>query len=95
VVNKIRGTLNVCAVKARALAIAASPCSRTSRFSRGGRCLTEDLGIKLENVTISDLGKAKRITVDKENTTIVEGAASRLTSRVASSRSVADRRDHL
>jgi chaperonin GroEL len=40
----------------------------------GGRCLTEDLGIKLENVTISDLGKAKRITVDKENTTIVEGS---------------------
>ncbi|HTX65809.1 MAG TPA: chaperonin GroEL, partial [Opitutaceae bacterium] len=40
----------------------------------GGRCLTEDLGIKLENVTVSDLGKAKRITIDKENTTIVEGS---------------------
>jgi hypothetical protein len=73
VVNKIRGTLNVCAVKAPALATAARPCSRTSRSSPAAKCITEDLGIKLENVTISDLGRAKRITVDKENTTIVEG----------------------
>jgi chaperonin GroEL len=42
----------------------------------GGRCLTEDLGIKLENITLKDLGRAKRITIDKENTTIVEGEGS-------------------
>ena len=62
----------------------------------GGRCLTEDLGIKLENVTISDLGKAKRITVDKENTTIVEGSGKIV--RHPGPREAdppADRRDHL
>jgi chaperonin GroEL len=42
----------------------------------GGRCLTEDLGIKLENITLDDLGRAKRVTIDKENTTIVEGEGS-------------------
>ena len=65
VVNKIRGTLNVCAVKAMLEDIA---------VLTGGRLLSEDLGIKLENVQISDLGRAKRIVVDKENTTIIEGA---------------------
>jgi len=53
----------------------------------GGKCITEDLGIKLENVRIEDLGRAKKIVVDKENTTIVEGAGKSKTSRAASSRS--------
>jgi chaperonin GroEL len=74
VVNKIRGTLNVCAVKAPGFGDRRKAMLEDIAILTGGRCLTEDLGIKLENVTISDLGKAKRITVDKENTTIVEGA---------------------
>ncbi len=74
VVNKIRGTLNVCAVKAPGFGDRRKAMLEDIAILTGGRCLTEDLGIKLENVTISDLGKAKRITVDKENTTIVEGS---------------------
>jgi chaperonin GroEL len=73
VVNKIRGTLNVCAVKAPGFGDRRKAMLEDIAILTGGRCLTEDLGIKLENVTVSDLGKAKRITVDKENTTIVEG----------------------
>ena len=71
--NKIRGTLNVCAVKAPGFGDRRKAMLEDIAILTGGRCLTEDLGIKLENVTISDLGKAKRITIDKENTTIVEG----------------------
>jgi len=74
VVNKIRGTLNVCAVKAPGFGDRRKAMMEDIAILTGGRCLTEDLGIKLENVTISDLGKAKRITIDKENTTIVEGS---------------------
>ena len=74
VVNKIRGTLNVCAVKAPGFGDRRKAMLEDIAILTGGRCLTEDLGIKLENVTISDLGKAKRITVDKDNTTIVEGS---------------------
>ena len=73
VVNKIRGVLNVCAVKAPGFGDRRKSMLEDIAILTGGRCLTEDLGIKLENVTISDLGKAKRITIDKENTTIVEG----------------------
>jgi len=73
VVNKIRGTLNVCAVKAPGFGDRRKAMLEDIAILTGARCLTEDLGIKLENVTVSDLGKAKRITVDKENTTIVEG----------------------
>ena len=73
VVNKIRGVLNVCAVKAPGFGDRRKAMLEDIAILTGGRCLTEDLGIKLENVTISDLGKAKRITIDKENTTIVEG----------------------
>ena len=58
----------------RASAIAARPCSRTSRCSPAARAITEDLGIKLENIKLEDLGKAKKVTIDKDNTTIVEGA---------------------
>src|SRR6185312_3917821 len=73
VVNKIRGTLNVCAVKAPGFGDRRKAMLEDIGVLTGGKCLTEDLGIKLENVTVSDLGRAKRITVDKENTTIVEG----------------------
>jgi chaperonin GroEL len=74
VVNKIRGTLNVCAVKAPGFGDRRKAMLEDIAILTGGRCLTEDLGIKLENVQISDLGRAKRVTVDKENTTIVEGS---------------------
>src|SRR5258708_7857827 len=73
VVNKIRGTINVCAVKAPGFGDRRKAMLEDIAVLTGGRCITEDLGLKLENLTISDLGKAKRITVDKENTTIVEG----------------------
>ena len=74
VVNRLRGTLNVCAVKAPGFGDRRKAMLEDIAILTGGRCITEDLGIKLENVQLSDLGKAKRITVDKENTTIVEGA---------------------
>ncbi len=73
VVNKIRGTINVCAVKAPGFGDRRKAMLEDIAILTGGRCITEDLGIKLENLTIADLGKATRITVDKENTTIVEG----------------------
>jgi chaperonin GroEL len=74
VVNKIRGTLNVCAVKAPGFGDRRKAMLEDIAVLTGGRCITEDLGLKLENIQLSDLGKAKRITVDKENTTIIEGA---------------------
>src|ERR1700712_2166926 len=74
VVNKIRGTLNVVAVKAPGFGDRRKAILEDIAVLTGGRLLSEDLGIKLENVTIADLGRAKRIVVDKENTTIVEGA---------------------
>jgi len=73
VVNKIRGTLNVCAVKAPGFGDRRKAMLEDIAILTGGKCLTEDLGIKLENVAISDLGRAKHIVVDKENTTIVDG----------------------
>jgi chaperonin GroEL len=74
VVNKIRGTLNVAAVKAPGFGDRRKAILEDIAVLTGGRLLSEDLGIKLENVQLSDLGRAKRIVVDKENTTIVEGA---------------------
>src|SRR5476649_2945022 len=74
VVNKIRGTLNVCAVKAPGFGDRRKAMLEDIAVLTGGKCFTEDLGLKLENLTLADLGKAKRITVDKENTTIVEGS---------------------
>jgi chaperonin GroEL len=74
VVNKIRGTINVCAVKAPGFGDRRKAMLEDIAILTGGRCITEDLGIKLENLQISDLGRAKRIVVDKENTTIVEGS---------------------
>ncbi|MFN5560134.1 MAG: chaperonin GroEL [Opitutaceae bacterium] len=74
VVNKIRGTLNVAAVKAPGFGDRRKAMLEDIAVLTGGKLLSEDLGIKLENVTLSDLGRAKRIVVDKENTTIVEGS---------------------
>jgi len=74
VVNKLRGTLQVVAVKAPGFGDRRKAMMEDIAILTGGRLLTEDLGIKLENVTIADLGRAKHIVVDKENTTIVEGA---------------------
>ena len=74
VVNKIRGTLNVVAVKAPGFGDRRKAILEDIAVLTGGRLLTEDLGIKLENVQVADLGKAKRIVVAKENTTIVEGS---------------------
>jgi chaperonin GroEL len=74
VVNKLRGTINVAAVKAPGFGDRRKAMLEDIAILTGGRLLSEDLGIKLENVTLDDLGKAKRITIDKENTTIVEGS---------------------
>ncbi len=73
VVNKLRGTLQVCAVKAPGFGDRRKAMLEDIAVLTGGKCITEDLGIKLENVKIDELGKAKRVTIDKENTTIVEG----------------------
>jgi chaperonin GroEL len=73
VVNKLRGTLQVCAVKAPGFGDRRKAMLEDIAVLTGARCITEDLGIKLENIKLEDLGKAKRVTVDKENTTIVEG----------------------
>ncbi len=74
VVNRLRGTLQVCAVKAPGFGDRRKAMLEDIAILTGGRMLSEDLGIKLENVQIPDLGKAKRIVIDKENTTIVEGS---------------------
>src|ERR1700690_587622 len=73
-VNKLRGTLHVCAVKAPGFGDRRKEMLKDLAVLTGGQCMTEDLGLKLENVTLKDLGRAKRLTVDKDNTTIVEGA---------------------
>jgi len=74
VVNRLRGTLNVCAVKAPGFGDRRKSMMEDLAVLTGGRFITEDLGTKLENIKLSDLGKAKRITVTKDNTTIIEGA---------------------
>jgi chaperonin GroEL len=74
VVNKLRGTLKVIAVKAPGFGDRRKAMLEDIATLTGGRALTEDLGIKLENITLQDLGQAKRVVVDKDNTTIVEGA---------------------
>jgi len=73
VVNKLRGTLNVAAVKAPGFGDRRKAMLEDIAKLTGGKAITEDLGIKLENVKIEDLGRAKRVTIDKDNTTIVEG----------------------
>ncbi len=74
VVNKLRGTLATCAVKAPGYGDRRKEMLVDIATLTGGKAITEDLGLKLENIRLEDLGRAKRITVDKENTTIVEGA---------------------
>jgi chaperonin GroEL len=74
VVNKIRGTFSCCAVKAPGYGDRRKAMLDDIAILTGGRSITEDLGIKLENLTLKDLGRAKRVTIDKENTTIIEGA---------------------
>ncbi len=73
VVNKLRGTLQVCAVKAPGFGDRRKAMLQDIAILTGGKAITEDLGIKLENVQVADLGRAKKITIDKDNTTIVEG----------------------
>ncbi|MEZ4288563.1 MAG: chaperonin GroEL [Polyangiales bacterium] len=74
VVNKLRGTLNTASVKAPGFGDRRKAMLQDIAILTGGTVVSEDLGIKLENVTINDLGRAKRITIDKDNTTIVDGA---------------------
>src|SRR5512144_470089 len=74
VVNKLRGTLNIAAVKAPGFGERRKEMLQDIAALTGARVISEDLGIKLENVQVSDLGRAKKITIDKDNTTIVEGA---------------------
>jgi chaperonin GroEL len=77
VVNKIRGTLNVCAVKAPGFGDRRKAMLEDIAILTGGRAITEELGLKLESVTIEDLGRAKRVVVDKDSTTIIEGAGNK------------------
>jgi chaperonin GroEL len=74
VVNKLRGTLHVCAVKAPGFGDRRKAMLEDIAILTGGKLIAEELGLKLEQVTLKDLGRAKRITVDKDNTTIVDGA---------------------
>jgi chaperonin GroEL len=84
VVNKLRGTLQVAAVKAPGFGDRRKAMLEDIAILTGGKAITEDLGIKLENVKLEDLGRAKKVTIDKDNTTIVEGAgkASEIEGRV-------------
>ncbi|MGD0917550.1 MAG: chaperonin GroEL [Thermodesulfobacteriota bacterium] len=77
VVNKLRGTLKCCAVKAPGFGDRRKAMLEDIAILTGGKVISEDLGIKLENVKLNDLGKAKRINVDKDNTTIVDGAGNK------------------
>ena len=74
VVNKLRGTLQVCAVKAPGFGERRKAMLQDIAILTGGQVISEDLGIKLENATLNDLGEAKKVVVDKENTTIIDGA---------------------
>jgi chaperonin GroEL len=79
VVNKLRGTLHVCGVKAPGFGDRRKEMMKDIATLTGGQAVTEDLGLKLENLTLADLGRAKRITIDKDNTTIVEGGGKKET----------------
>src|SRR3954465_14301056 len=74
VVNKLRGTLHVAAVKAPGFGDRRKAMLEDIAILTGGKAITEDLGLKLENLKVEDLGKAKKITINKDNTTIVEGS---------------------
>src|SRR5881409_4383200 len=86
VVNKLRGTLHCASVKAPGFGDRRKAMLEDVAILTGGRCITEDLGIKLENIRLEDLGRAKKVVVDKDNTTIVEGAGKASTIEGASSR---------
>ena len=77
VVNKIRGTLNVCAVKAPGFGDRRKAMLQDMAILTGGQVIAEELGLKLENVTLEDLGSAKRVSIDKDNTTIIDGAGTK------------------
>jgi chaperonin GroEL len=77
VVNKLRGTLNVAAVKAPGFGDRRKAMMQDMAVLTGGQVIAEELGLKLENVTVKDLGKAKRISIDKDNTTIIDGAGAK------------------
>jgi chaperonin GroEL len=93
VVNKLRGTLQVCGVKAPGFGDRRKAMLQDIATLTGGKAITEDLGIKLENVQIQDLGQAKKVTVDKDNTTLVEGKGkhSEIEGRVKEIRSQIDK----
>src|SRR2546425_7910222 len=74
VVNKLRGTLSACAVKAPGFGDRRKAMLEDIAVLTGGKAITEDLGIKLESIKLNDLGRAKKVVVDKDNTTIVEGS---------------------
>ena len=95
VVNKLRGTLQAAAVKAPGFGDRRKAMLEDIAILTGGNAITEDLGIKLENIKMEDLGKAKKITIDKDNTTIVEGAGTpQGHRRPRQADSHAGRRDH-
>ncbi|HEU4431381.1 MAG TPA: chaperonin GroEL [Myxococcota bacterium] len=77
VVNKIRGTLNVCAVKAPGFGDRRKAMLQDMAILTGGQVISEELGLKLENVTMKDLGRAKKVVIDKDNTTIIDGAGAK------------------
>ncbi len=77
VVNKLRGTLNCCAVKAPGFGDRRKAMLEDIAVLTGGQVISEDIGVKLESITLKDLGQAKRITVDKDNTTVVDGSGSK------------------
>ena len=72
--NKLRGTLNACAVKAPGFGDRRKAMLEDISILTGGKAIMEDIGVKLEGVRLEDLGRAKRVTVDKDNTTIIDGA---------------------
>jgi chaperonin GroEL len=74
VINKLRGVLNCCAVKAPGFGDRRKAMLQDMAILVGGQCFTEDLGVKLENIALSDLGKVGKVTVDKDNTTLIQGA---------------------
>jgi chaperonin GroEL len=93
VVNKLRGTLRVCAVKAPGFGDRRKAMLQDVSVLTGGQVISEELGLKLENATVQDLGRAKRIVVDKDNTTLVDGAgdADQIKGRINEIRSAIDK----
>ena len=78
VVNKLRGTLNVAAVKAPGFGDRRKAMLEDIAVMTGGKVISDDMGVKLESITVEDLGQAVKITIDKDNTTIVDGGGERL-----------------